>query len=129
MSGGEAPERRRFVRIEKGLAIRYKFLSLDPRVSTGPESYEGRTHNISQGGLLLIGKLPDPEWGSRLLRHRIVVGVTVELTKAERGLRAVCRTAWLEPMEGELTAFGLAFSEVTQEDQDRLIRFILGHQL
>jgi hypothetical protein len=129
MSGGEAPERRRFVRIEKGLTVRYKFLSLDPRVTVGPEMYEGYTHNISQGGLLLIGKMPDPEWTSRLLRQRIVLGVTVELTKAERALRAVCRAAWLEPVEEGLTAFGLAFSEITREDQDRVLDFILAHQL
>jgi hypothetical protein len=129
MSVGDAAERRRFVRIEKGLSVRYKFISLDPRLAAGAETHEGYTHNVSQGGLLLIGKLPDPEWASPMLRHRIVMGVTVELTKAERGLRAVCRAAWLEPVEGGLTAFGLAFSEITQEDQDRLIRFILGYQL
>jgi hypothetical protein len=127
---GDGAERRRFLRVQKGLAVRYRFISLDPSFSVGTDRYGGRTHNLSQGGLLLLGRLPDPHLEEHLLSHRLVVGVSVELTRAELPVRAICRAAWLEPFEGEedLTAFGLAFAEVTGEDHERILRYILDYQ-
>lgn len=123
-------ERRRFLRVQKGLPVRYRFLSLDPALVVGSERYSGRTHNISQGGLLLLGRIPDSLWEENLLSHRLVVGVSLELTKADLPVRSICRVAWVEPTEGgkDLMAFGLAFAEITQEDRERIVQYILDYQ-
>jgi len=127
---GDGAERRKFLRVQKGLPVRYRFVSLDPVFRVGPERYNGRTHNLSQGGLLLLGRIPDQHWDEHLLSHRLVVGVSMELTKAEIPVRSICRVAWMEPFDGDekLTAFGLAFAEITEEDKARVLRYILDYQ-
>ena len=126
----EGVERRRFLRIQKGLSVRYRFISLDPGFKMNSDRHTGRTHNLSQGGLLLLGRLPDGLWEEHLLSHRLVVGVSLELTKAELPVRAICRVAWMEPFDGDqdLTAFGLAFAEIAPEDRARVLRYILDYQ-
>lgn len=116
--------------MQKGLPVRYRFLSLDPGFSVSSDRYNGRTHNVSQGGVLLLGRLPDPHWEEHLLCHRLVMGISVELTKAELPVRAICRVAWVEPAEDEpeLMAFGLSFAEITREDQESVLRYILDYQ-
>jgi c-di-GMP-binding flagellar brake protein YcgR len=123
-------ERRRFLRVQRGLSVRYRFISLDPAFAIESDRYSGRTHNVSQGGVLLLGRLPDPHWEEHLLSHRLVVGISLELTKAELPVRAICRAAWLEPAEDdpEMKAFGLSFAEITREDQERILRYILDYQ-
>jgi hypothetical protein len=127
---GDGAERRRFLRVQKGLPVRYRFVSLDPVFTIEDGRFSGRTHNVSQGGVLLLGRLPDPHWEEHLLSHRLVMGISVELTKAELPVRAICRVAWLEPAEDdpEMRAFGLSFAEITQEDQERVLRYILDYQ-
>jgi len=127
---GDGEERRRFLRVQKGLPVRYRYVSLDPGFKVSSDRHSGRTHNLSQGGILLLGRPPDQHWEEHLLSHRLVVSVSLELTKAELPVRSVCRVAWIEPFDGEqeLAAFGLAFAEITHEDQARVLRYILDYQ-
>jgi c-di-GMP-binding flagellar brake protein YcgR len=124
-------ERRKFARCSVALTVRYRFLSLDARQPVETESLTGYTQNISQGGLLLIGRLPDPMWARALLKERILLTAHVQLTQAEPPVKALCRVVWLEPFRGpeNLTAFGLAFREITSQDRDRVLHHILSQQM
>lgn len=131
MGQGHEVERRRFIRIETGLRVRYKFLSLERGKPVEAKTYEGYTQNLSQGGFLLMGALPEGAWKDRLLKHQLLLGVNLELSPVERPVRAVCHAAWVEPARAAkgATGFGLAFREITAEDRERVLRYILGRQV
>jgi len=124
-------ERRRFVRVDVDLPVQYKFISLDPRKPVDGELHTGFTRNISQGGLLLIGRIPNLEWISPLLMSRIVVGISMELTGDREPIRSLCRVAWLETVEekSQRAAFGLIFSEITRMEQERVMQFVIKSQI
>jgi len=51
-------EKRQFVRIPLKVPVRYSFVSTESGAKIGGAN-EGNTHNISAGGLLVQGILPD----------------------------------------------------------------------
>jgi hypothetical protein len=99
MSQEQGADRRKFIRICVDLPVKYNFVALDPRKRVDSEIHEGFTHDLSQGGLLLIGKLPVLDWISPLLMSRMVVGVSLEVPGQKRQVKALCRTAWVEAVE------------------------------
>ncbi|MCW8133794.1 MAG: PilZ domain-containing protein [Planctomycetota bacterium] len=112
------------------LPVQYKFVSLDPRKPVEAEVHTGFTRNISQGGLLLIGRIPNLEWISPLLMSRIVVGVTIEIPGDLEPVKSLCRAAWLETVEekSQRAAFGLIFSEIARADQEKVMQLVLRSQ-
>ncbi len=121
-------ERREFVRIKVDLPVRYKFLS--KVVEVPDEVFEGMTGNLGGGGLLLVGKIPDPAWFADLLMQRIVVGVNLLLPSTDQPIKALCRCAWLEaPEGGHRVAMGLRFKEITREQLDEIFRYVIKAQL
>ena len=60
-------EKRKFIRLPMAVPVRYKFLSREMSGGELDAIHEGVTQNIGAGGLLLRGKLPNPEWLSLLL--------------------------------------------------------------
>ena len=63
---GNEPERRQFIRVKLEVPVKYKFLSHDPEFSSD-EIFEGVTNNLSAGGLLLMGRIPNLDWIPGLL--------------------------------------------------------------
>ncbi|MCK6473197.1 MAG: PilZ domain-containing protein [Planctomycetes bacterium] len=131
MSGSSAKDRRKFVRVNTDLKVRFKFIWLAPGKPHDLEMFEGCTRNLSRDGMLLIGKLPNLDWISHLLMSKLVLGVVLEMPGGQPSVKALCRTAWLEAIdeESKRTAFGLVFSEITAEDQGRVQRFVIESQL
>ncbi|MBI3828100.1 MAG: PilZ domain-containing protein [Planctomycetes bacterium] len=131
MAAGSGSERRRFTRVSVDLPVQYKFTSLDPRKPVAPDVHTGFTRNISQGGLLLIGRIPNLDWISPLLMSRIVVGITLELSADKSDtVKSLCRAAWLETVEekSQRAAFGLIFSEISRVDQEKVLQFVMKSQ-
>ncbi|GAF91192.1 unnamed protein product [marine sediment metagenome] len=130
MPQGYESERREFVRVKTSLSIRYKFLNqsgddFDEKI------YEGVTQNLSGGGLLLTGKIPDLGWIPDLLMQKIVIGVNIMLPDSPEPIKALTRVAWAEAFEegsGKF-AFGLMFREITKEAQDKIFRFIIKSKM
>ena len=124
------PERREFVRVTADIIVRYKFLSTDP-FRKFEEIYEGKTNNISGGGLLLVGKIPDFKMITELLMQRIVVGVNIILPSNPEPIKALSRVAWIEAIDesSQECAMGLKFKEITKEHQDKIFQFIIRSQL
>lgn len=123
-------ERREFVRIKAGLEVRYMFLTnSDVEVPGGV--YEGITQNVSGGGMLLIGKIPELQWIPDLLMQKIVIGVNIYLMDSDEPVKALTRVAWVEAVDESSMkcGFGLTFREITKDQQDRILRYIIKAQM
>jgi hypothetical protein len=121
---------REFHRVETEIAVRYRFLPAASGVECpGPESFEGRTANLSAGGLLLEGRVPDDGIIGDLIMGRVLVGLELGLPGegGERVLKTIGRVAWMEGLEHGLEGvlIGLHFDEITAEDRERLVEFVI----
>lgn len=123
-------ERREFVRVKTNLSVRYKFLSLTGE-DIESKIREGTTRNLSGGGLLLIGGIPDIALIPDLLMERIVVGINLVLPDSGESVKALTRVAWAEAFEesSDKCALGLKFKEITKEHQDLIFRFIIKSKM
>ena len=123
-------ERREFVRIRSNLAVRYKFLRGSGE-DMDSEIHEGITRNISGGGLLLEGRVPDVKWIPELLMQKAVVGINLVLPDATEPVKALTRVAWIESLDesSKKCSIGLAFREITREHQDKIFKYIIKAQM
>ena len=124
------PERREFVRVRAELPVKYKFLSQDMSVLSD-EVLEGSTSNISGGGLLLVGQMPNSDWITGLLMERIIVGVNIFLPGDPDPIKALTRTAWIEALDERVQrcTLGLRFREITKDHVDRIFKFVIRAQM
>jgi len=124
-------EKRQFIRLPLAVPVRYKFLSREMRGSDMDAVHEGVSQNIGAGGLLLRGKLPDPNWLSKLLTRKMFVGVNILLPNAERPIKALCRAIWSSSVDGDhgTIVLGLEFQEITGKDQDLITQYIIRAQM
>ncbi len=122
-------ERREFVRIKVDIPVRYKFLS--KAVEVTEEIYEGTTGDLGGGGILLVGRIPNPAWYVGLLTQQIVVGVNLLLPATADAIKALCRVAWIESNEadGGRVAMGLKFKEISRDNLDEIFKFVIKSQL
>ncbi|MBI4712990.1 MAG: PilZ domain-containing protein [Planctomycetes bacterium] len=124
-------ERREFIRIKTTLTVRYKFFCshiTDPRLE---EIYQGITNNISAGGILLDGTVPNLGWLPDLLTQKIVIGINIMLPTETESVKALTRVAWIDSVN-EVTKqckMGLKFKEITSQDSDKIMRYIIRAQL
>ena len=119
-------ERREFVRVATDLPVRYKFLSAEPAF-LHEEVFEGRVTDLSGGGILLLGRIPDLEWKSRLLNGRIVVGLNLDLADGQPPIKALTRVTWAETVEDDdnLCLIGLKFKEIINEHIDQIFQYVI----
>jgi c-di-GMP-binding flagellar brake protein YcgR len=132
MSAGFESERREFVRIRVSLPVRYKFLSRDlDGTPEGDEIHEGSTNNISGGGLLLKARVPHLQWLPDLLMQKMVIGMNLILPHDDMPVKALTRVAWIEALEegSQKAQLGLRFKEISQEDEDRILQYIIRCQM
>jgi c-di-GMP-binding flagellar brake protein YcgR len=110
--------------------VRYSFVGRVPP-SASAQFVEGTTDNISGGGLKLVGKLPNTDWIASLLLQHIAVAVEVHLPDGEEPVRALARTAWVELHDKKKLDFlmGLRFREISRDDRERVIQFVIKSQL
>ena len=120
------PERREFLRVPTDLPVRYKFLSAETAF-LHEEIFEGRVTDLSGGGLLLLGRIPDLEWKSRLLNGRIVVGLNLDLADGQSPVKALTRVTWAETVEDDenLCLMGLKFKEIIREHLDQIFQYVI----
>lgn len=124
-------ENRDYLRVKAGVPVRYRFLSeTSGREGIGMEVH-GETQDLSGGGILLHGTIPDEEWIPDLLMERITVGVSVFLPDSREPVKALARVAWLDADDDSgrsssvPVTMGLKFVEITREAQDRMFQYIL----
>jgi hypothetical protein len=119
-------ERREFARVAAAVPVRYRFLSHD-RAFTPTGFSKGEARDISGGGIMLAGQVPDPDWVPRLVDQSVFLGVNVELPGEKQPVQAYMRAKWVKPTGGKKgeVLMGLAFKEITRLDQDRIFKFVL----
>jgi c-di-GMP-binding flagellar brake protein YcgR len=124
MTDNPRQEQRRFVRIDSSLPVKYRFVSLSPDFDDD-RVHEGRTNNISGGGLLLTGQVPAVDWITELLMEKIRLAVTIELPCGK--VKAIARVAWLEAIDQntEICQLGLTFKEITSENRDKILDLVI----
>ncbi len=124
-------ERRQFIRLPLAVPIRYKFLSREMSSKDMEIVHEGMSQNIGAGGLLLRGKLPDPEWLSKLLTRKMYIGINVMLPNVERPVKALSRVIWSSSVQedGGHVVMGLEFQEITNKDRDLITQYIIRAQM
>ncbi|MHC4915447.1 MAG: PilZ domain-containing protein [Planctomycetota bacterium] len=123
-------ERREFIRVRAELAVKYKYIGQEPGL-TEDRVFEGSTRNISGGGLLLVGPVPNSDWISALLMERIVIGVSISLPEDPEPVNALTRTAWVESLDArtQQCSLGLKFKEITKDHLDRVYKFVIKAQM
>jgi c-di-GMP-binding flagellar brake protein YcgR len=123
-------ERRDFIRVKEECSVDYRFLGEVSSVDS-EAAYRGRTNNISGGGLKLLGPLPNPDWVPMLLLGKVALAVDIHLPGEAAPARAMARIAWIEAAEAKSHEFllGLRFKEISSEDRERIIKFIIRKQV
>ncbi|MCK4908455.1 MAG: PilZ domain-containing protein [Planctomycetes bacterium] len=131
MNPHHGEEKREFIRVKLEIPIRYKFLCRHIQSPEIEKIYQGKTTNISGGGLLLFGIIPNLAWVPELLMQKIVMGVTFLLPDETDAVKCLARGAWIETIDEKTKKcnIGLKFQEITAADKDKIFRFIIKAQL
>lgn len=124
-------ERREFIRVKCEVPVRYKFLTKSRQDPALDNIYEGTSTNVSGGGILLNGKIPNLSWIPDLLMQKMVVGINILLPNEEKPIKALTRVSWLESIDDQTQrcAIGLKFKEITAEDRDKIFKFVIKAQM
>ncbi|MHC4924262.1 MAG: PilZ domain-containing protein, partial [Planctomycetota bacterium] len=115
-------ERRDAPRLRKSIAVRYKFLSDSVQEKVVDGVHDGRTSNISLGGMMLVGQVPDLDWLKGMLIGRIHIGVNLTLPGHAVPLKGLCAVSWIDSMDAtaRMTRIGLRFIEMPAEHKHAL---------
>ncbi|MEE8142407.1 MAG: PilZ domain-containing protein [Planctomycetota bacterium] len=123
-------ERREFVKIQTDIPIRYKFLS--KVLDLGEDQiFEGTTADLSAGGCLLHGKVPDLNWIAPLLMGKIHMGINLLLPSVDTPIKAIGRVRWVEAFEpgNDRLYLGLGFNDIRKESQDLIMKYLIRAQM
>ncbi len=120
-------DRREFPRLRCKLLIRYKMLSTAVQDPGMDQVFEGTTTNLSMGGLLLTGPIPNLDWVKDLLLGRINVGLNFLLPGQEVPAKALAKISWLEAKDEEAMSFriGLRIVDMPADHRRTLSEFLM----
>ncbi|MFC1587416.1 PilZ domain-containing protein [Planctomycetota bacterium] len=124
-------EHREFVRIRVEIPVRYKFVTkLEDNVTATERIFEGFTRNISAGGFLLVGRIPNTDYLAKLLTEQIVIGVNMNLP-SYGVIKALVRVAWVEAFkeDSKTIRMGCMFKEVNRDAADEIFKFVIRQQM
>ncbi len=126
MSWGES-ERREFTRLRHNVGVRYKFISSSIQGPDIERVHDGTTGNLSIGGLLLVGPIPDLGWLRELLVGRMHLGVNVAIPPGIEPIKALTRVAWIEAVDDAARGvrLGLRIQEMPADHRRRLSEFLV----
>ncbi len=122
-------ENRDYLRVKAHVPVRYRFLADHLGHAAADTTYEGTSRDLSGGGILLRGEIPEEGWIPDLLMERITLDLEIFLPDESQPVKAIARAAWLDTGRSaetdEAPALGLKFVEITREAQDRVFQYIL----
>ncbi len=120
-------DRRDYPRLKRTLPLRFKFLSSSIQDPALDRVSDGATHNISLGGMLLVGPIPKLDWLKDLLIGRISVGVNLLLPNHETPVKVLTRVAWIEAVDQDAISMrmGLRIIDIPSEQRKTLSDFLL----
>lgn len=123
-------ERRQFIRVRTAIPVRYKFVTPSGE-KVSDALYEGSTVNLSSGGLLLLGKLPDPSVLVDLLMQRTWISLNMMLPGDAAPVKAIARAVWAERYDEATGMFpvGYYFEEIADADKSQIQRHVIRAQI
>ena len=123
-------QRREFVHKNTDIPIRYKCLSKEMELDS-EEVFEGTTSNLAGGGCLLVGRVPSFNWIPALLMGQIRLGINMLLPSVDKPVKSLCKVAWIEeiPESRDRIVMGLRFEDITKEDQDQVMKYLIRTQM
>jgi hypothetical protein len=122
-------ERREFLRVSIRVPVLFRLF--DTGKGWG-EPREGLTENLSVGGLLLHGRLPEEGALTRAIVNHAPIALEFPLPDGYPDpVRGVARVLWVENAAEtpEECKFGLRFREMMLRDRDRIVGFVVRHCL
>lgn len=125
------PERRDFVRVSTDIPVRYRFRPVARREAGTEPFFTGATTNLSGGGLLLRGPIPEIGMVTQLVTGKAALDIELILPSDPQPVHARARCAWVETVEEETLRchLGLRFTEISPEDKERIFRFVIRVQM
>ena len=126
MSPSES-DRRDYPRLKRSLPLRFKFISSSVQDPAMDRVSDGATHNISLGGLLMVGPIPKLDWLKELLIGRISVGVNLLLPGHEMPIKVLTRVAWIEAVDQDAISLrmGLRIIDIPSDQRKVLSDFLI----
>jgi len=120
-------DRRDYPRLKRSLGLRFKFICPSIQDPAMERVYDGATHNISLGGLLMVGPIPKLDWLKELLIGRISVGVNLLLPGQDHPIKVLTRVAWIEAVDQEAISLrmGLRIIDIPSEQRKVLSDFLI----
>jgi c-di-GMP-binding flagellar brake protein YcgR len=114
------------------ITAKYKFLSSINEYQC-EDIFEGTVVDLSRGGALLEGVIPDPTWIPGLLDGQIQVGMFIYIPQSDP-VKVLGTMRWSRPVEGTLPeenlyAIGLRFEEISDDHKKNLSKFLIGYLL
>lgn len=120
------PKRRRFTRVNAALVVDYTFASSSGKRMLDQE-YQGKSRDISGGGCLLEGSIPEREWIPALLLEDIKLEVDITFPGDRPTLHTEATVAWIDPDDSSEEAFqlGLEFQDLPDDERKHIIDFVI----
>lgn len=131
---GAVQRRESRIRVKDARRIdaKYKFLSNEDEFQCD-DVFEGIVADLSRGGALLEGIIPDPAWIPSLLDGQIKIGLFLFIPQSEP-VKVLGTMRWARPVEGSapetnMCAMGLKFEEISEDHKKNLSKFLIGYLL
>ncbi len=124
-------ERRKFYRLKSPVQVRFRIISGDNKGGSS-RLIKGKTENISEGGICLETNLVQVDGlhishdSSMLYKNRLEI--EIDLSPEIESIKAIGDVIWydLKRKKDQYTYnVGVSFSEISEDDQDRLNNFLL----
>ncbi len=120
-------ERRKYYRINCELDIRYKYVSQFTDIKEA-KFQETKSDNVSVGGILFCGVIPDFNYIPKMFLNEISVLIYMFLPRQTEALKALSVLKHLEILNKDIKLFrmGVEFVEISSEHKNILSEFILS---
>ena len=120
-------DRREFPRLKCTLTVRFKFLSTAVKDPGMDQVFEGTTTNLSMGGLLMTGPIPNLDWVKDLLLGRINVGLNFALPGYDFPIKALSKMNWVEAKDEDAISFqfGLRIVDMPPDHRRAMSEFLI----
>lgn len=122
-------------RVSDNLEVRYKFLSHLENFQC-ETVFAGVVLNLSKGGCLFVGPIPEPSWLPQLGQGLVLIGMNIMIPES-RPVKALASLRWTRPgptimaqrFGSPAYELGVQFEQVDAAHRNKLEKFLIGHQL
>ncbi len=122
--------RRKFLRLDSVLPVQFRFLSFDQSKALS-EWFQGFTHNLSAGGLLLdIHNIPS-NFLVLLKEKDITISLRINIPIRNIDIEAIATVAWLQPSATNINNYslGVNYISIKPASRSKLMRFVWTKKL